>query len=79
MNNPDVLDVYSKLNDDWNKKLITVDVPKNFHTTQEAEFIKMLCGEPCDLLPTIEDGIRSQKILDAILKSSKNNSWIEIL
>ena len=78
MNNPDVLDVYSKLNDDWNKKLITVDVPQNFHTTQEAEFIKMLCGEPCDLLPTIEDGIRSQKILDAILKSSKNNCWVKI-
>ena len=39
---------------------------------KEAEDLaKMLCGEKCDIFPTIDDGLRSQKILDAILESSE--------
>ncbi len=78
MNNPNVLGVYSKVSDISNKKLETIDVPQNFHTTQEAEFVKMLCGEKCDIFPTIDDGLRSQKILDAILESSEKRCWVNI-
>lgn len=78
MNNPDVLGVYSKVSDISNKKLETIDVPQQFHTTQEAEFVKMLCGEECDIFPTIDDGLRSQKILDAILESSERRCWVNI-
>lgn len=78
MNNPDVLGIYSKISDISNEKLKTIDVPKQFHTTQEAEFVKMLCGEKCDIFPTIDDGLRSQKILDAILESSKKHCWVNI-
>ena len=78
MNNPNVLDIYSQSNDNWNKKLTTVDVPEQFQTTQEAEFIKMLNGQKDCILPTVVDGLRSQKILDAILESSKNNCWVNI-
>ncbi len=78
MNNPNVLGVYSKVSDISNKKLETIDVPQNFHTTQEAEFVKMLCGEECDIFPTIDDGLRSQKILDAILESSEKHCWVNI-
>lgn len=78
MNNPNILGVYSKISNISNDKLQTVDVPQEFHTTQEAEFIKMLCGEDCELFPTVEDGLRSQKILDAILESSENRCWVDI-
>ena len=53
-------------------------MPQQFHTTQEAEFVKMLCGEECDIFPTIDDGLRSQKILDAILESSERRCWVNI-
>lgn len=78
MNNPNILGVYSKISDISKDKLQTIDVPQNFHTTQEAEFIKMLCGEHCDIFPTVEDGLRSQKILDAILESSEKRCWVDI-
>lgn len=78
MDNPNVLDFYSEISDISSEKLQTVDVPKQFHTTQEAEFIKMLSGEKCEILPTIDDGLRSQRILDAILESAENRCWIEI-
>ncbi len=78
MSNPNILDIYSEVSDIGNKKLQTVDVPQEFHTTQEAEFIKMLCGEKCDIFPTVIDGLRSQKILDSILKSSQKGCWVDI-
>ncbi|MBR5472552.1 MAG: Gfo/Idh/MocA family oxidoreductase [Clostridia bacterium] len=78
MNNPNVLDFYSEVSDIGGDRLQTITVPQEFHTTQEAEFIKMLNGERCDILPTIEDGLRSQKILDSILKSSEKNCWVNI-
>ena len=78
MNNPNVLGIYSKISDISNERLETIDVPQKFHTTQEAEFVKMLCGEKCDIFPTIEDGLRSQKILDAILESSEKRCWVNI-
>ncbi len=78
MNNPNILDIYSDMHDEWNKKLITIDVPKEFHTTQEAEFVKMLYGKKDEIFPTVEDGLRSQKILDAILESSEKHCWVVI-
>ena len=78
MNNPNVLGIYSKVGDISNEKFKSIDVPQEFHTTQEAEFVKMLCGEECDILPTIDDGLRSQKILDAILESSEKRCWVNI-
>ena len=78
MNNPNVLGIYSKISDISNERLETIDVPQKFHTTQEAEFVKMLCGEKCDIFPTIDDGLRSQKILDAILESSEKHCWVNI-
>lgn len=78
MDNPTVLDVYSEIGDISNEKLKTIDVPEQFHTTQEAEFVKMLYGEDCYIFPTITDGLRSQKILDSILESSEKHCWVQI-
>jgi hypothetical protein len=52
MNNPNVLDFYSEISDLSGDKLQTIDVPQEFHTTQEAEFINMLCGKDGEELIT---------------------------
>ncbi|MBR3968197.1 MAG: Gfo/Idh/MocA family oxidoreductase [Clostridia bacterium] len=78
LNNPNVLNVCYGEVDLANENIHTVDVPQEFFTTQEAEFIKMLQGDSYDILPTIDDGLRSQKILDSILESAEKRCWIEI-
>ena len=78
MNNPFVLTVYSEISDVFSKEVKTIDVPQQFHTTQENEFVKMLRGENCALLPTVDDGLRSQKILDSILESANKGCWVNI-
>lgn len=78
MNNPNILSFCANENDPAKEKIKTVDVPQQFHTSQGAEFIKMLCGEKCDLLPTVTDGLRCQKILDSILESSQKRCWVDI-
>ena len=58
--------------------LHTVKVPAEFNASQEQAFIDIALGrykeEPAD----IKEGVRCQKILDAISKSSDENRWIEI-
>lgn len=78
LDNPNVLGVSTDKDNLATKKMHTVNVPQEFFTTQEAEFVKMLSGNRCDLLPTVEDGLRSQRILDAILESSEKRCWVNI-
>lgn len=78
MNNPNVLGVCSGVVDVETESIHTVNVHQKFRTTQEQEFVKMLFGEKCEIFPTIEDGFRSQKILDAILESSEKRCWVDI-
>lgn len=76
--NTNVLEVCFDATDTTTQNLKTIEVPKEFFTTQENEFIKMLNGEIYEILPTIEDGLRSQRIIDCILKSAKEHCWVEI-
>lgn len=78
LNNPKVLGVCSGEVDLATETIHTVNVPKKFHTTQEAEFIKMLNNENDHILPTIYDGLRSQRILDAIYESAENHCCVNI-
>lgn len=78
LNNPNVLNVCYGENDLVSEKIHTLDVPQEFFTTQESEFIKMLQGDKYEILPTVDDGLRSQKILDSILESAEKRCWIDI-
>ena len=78
LNNPNVLGVCLDAVDLANENIHIENVPQKFFTTQEAEFIKMLKGDNCDILPTVDDGLRSQRILDSILESSKKRCWVDI-
>ena len=78
LNDPSVLGVCLGEIDLKAGGLHTVKVPAEFNASQEQAFIDIALGrykeEPAD----IKEGVRCQKILDAISKSSDENRWIEI-
>lgn len=78
LNNPDILNVCIGDIDRECESMHTVSVPAKYRITQEQMFINMVDGKDCPYLPTVKDGLRSQKILDSLLKSSEDNCWIEL-
>jgi predicted dehydrogenase len=53
-------------------------VPEGFFTTQMQEFINVISDKPDRYVPTLSDGYKCQRVLDAILESAENNSWISL-
>ena len=53
-------------------------VPEEFHAGQQQCFIDLLHGKKDRYLPTLEDGVRMQKMLDAIMDSAEGNVWVDI-
>lgn len=41
-------------------------------------FVDMVIGKECSLLPIIDDGIKCQKMLDAILEASEAKKSVTI-
>ncbi len=78
LNHNDVLGVYYKDGPDADKGIQTVKVPEEFYLTQEQHFIHMLNGKPDALAPTVEDGLRGQRILDALEESDVKHKWVTI-
>jgi len=54
-------------------------VPEEFRAGQQQCFIDLLHGKKDPYLPTLADGVRMQKILDAIMDSAERNAWVDIL
>ncbi|MBQ2286995.1 MAG: Gfo/Idh/MocA family oxidoreductase [Acutalibacteraceae bacterium] len=78
LNNPNVLSVCIGEVDKKGNGLHTVTVPGQFKITQEQMFINMVNGKPCKYLPTVNDGLRAQNILDSLLLSSEEKRWVDI-
>ncbi len=79
LNTPDVLGICIGEIDKKTDGLHTVKVPKQFHQLQEQTFIRMAQGQEI-IHPTVEkDGIACQKILDALLLSSDERRWVDIV
>ena len=78
LNHPDVLGVCIGEVDRMSESIHTVKVPKKFFIEQEQMFINMLNSKECELLPTIKDGLHSQRVLDAIVESAEKRCWVEI-
>lgn len=72
LNERDRLEVYK------DGKMELTMVPEEFFTAQMQEFINVINGKPDRYVPTLEDGYKCQLVLDAILESAKNNSWISL-
>ena len=58
--------------------LHTVKVPAEFNASQEQAFIDIALGRYKEAPADINEGVRCQKILDALSKASDENRWIEI-
>ncbi|MBR4960617.1 MAG: Gfo/Idh/MocA family oxidoreductase [Clostridia bacterium] len=54
-------------------------VPEEFRAGQQQCFIDLLHGKKDPYLPTLADGVRMQKMLDAIMDSAERNAWVDIL
>lgn len=78
LNNPDVLGVCIGEVDKACDGLHTVKVPQKFRISQEQMFVDLLSGKECVHLPTVADGIKCQKILDALLLSSETKRAVDI-
>ncbi len=60
------------------KGLHFVKVPSKYYISQEQAFVNLVNGKLDETLPTIEDGLYCQKILDALLLSSEERRWVNI-
>jgi predicted dehydrogenase len=56
----------------------TFKVPKSFQAEQMDSFVKNVVGNPDRYLPGLEDGVRCQKILDAMVDSDRNGKWVDV-
>ena len=78
LNNPEVLDVCIGEVDKACDGLHTVRVPAKYKITQEQMFIDLIGGKKCEHLPSIADGVKCQRVLDAILESATSRTCVEI-
>ncbi len=53
-------------------------VPEEYHAGQQQSFINLLRGIKDPYLPTLADGVKMQKMLDAIMDSAEKGTWVEI-
>lgn len=78
LNNPKELGVCIGEVDVKSNGLHTVKVPDKFDVKQERTFVDIVKGIETPHRPTVKDGVKLQKILDAILLSAKNKEWVNI-
>ncbi len=78
LNKSDELSICTDKKDGMHAVLETVTVPDTYKVTQEQSFVDALHGKFCEYFPTIEDGIKCQKILDAAEKSAKTRTVVYI-
>lgn len=60
------------------KPIEILPVPEEFKVAQERTFLDLLQQKDTPYLPTVEDGLWCQKILDAILLSSQEHRQIDL-
>ena len=60
------------------EKMELVEVPEEYKATQMQCFIDLLKGNPDRYIPTLADGVKLQRVLDAILESDEKRAWVNI-
>ncbi len=58
--------------------LHTEAVPKKYFIMQEEAFVNALHGAFCDDFPTVSDGVKCQRVLDALLRSAQEKKFITL-
>ena len=78
LNTPDKITICAGEVDIECKGTHTLTVPEKYAAGQEQSFIDLCLGKKDKYLPTVEDGLKSQRRLDALLLSSEEKRWVDI-
>lgn len=78
LNEPDTLDVCVGKIDVESNGLHTIQVPARYRVDQQETFINMCEGIETPLLPTVADGVKVQKVLDAVILSAETQRVVNI-
>ncbi len=77
LNNDSRIEIYRE-GMDINKTEV-VEVPASYRANQQQCFIDLVNGKPDKYTPTLTDGVRMQKVLDALMDSAESRSWVDII
>ncbi len=55
-----------------------IQVPERYKASQMQTWIDVLRGQAPSFAPTLRDGLKCQKILDALLASVENRRWMAL-
>ena len=75
---PDNIGIASRVIDADKPKMHNVPVPEEFFAGQEQCFVDFTQGKKQPFFPDINEGVRSQKILEAVEISAKERRWVDI-
>ena len=59
-------------------KYVPLEIPEEFKVAQMQSYADIILDKADGLSATIEDGLKNQILLDAILESSEKGAWIEL-
>lgn len=76
LNNPDIIDLCIGDVDRETGSIHTVNVPQEFYLKEEKCFKDAVAGIKHNYFPSVADGAKAQKIVDAVLKSAEENRVI---
>lgn len=62
-----------------NSSVETVQIPESFRAGQQQTFINLLHGIRDPYLPTLRDGLRMQRVLDALMTSAETRAWVDVV
>lgn len=78
LNKPDEIEICIGDVDKETAGLHTVKVPKSYVLEEQECFIRTLHGETLPYFPDISEGVRAQKVVDAVLKSAEEGRLVHL-
>lgn len=78
LNNPNELTLCIGEVDRETDSLHTVKVPKAYYCGQEDTFIRAALGQHFENFPTVREGAKCQKIVDALLRSAETDTVVKV-
>jgi predicted dehydrogenase len=78
LDQPEILSVCIGDIDRRTQGMHAVKAPREFHTSQTQAFLDLVKGTGDGLSPSIDDGVKCQRIIDALLDSDAARKWVGI-
>lgn len=78
LNNPTELDLCIGETDKETNSIHTVNVPKEYSLGEEECFVRAVGGESLPYFPDVNEGIKAQRVIDAILESARKEQVVSL-